>query len=151
MINTAEQTKWMRHAMTAAQHAYQHNEVPIGAVIVINNKLIATSYNQTIQQCDPCSHAEILCLQAAAKKIKNHRLTDAQMYVTLEPCIMCLGAIINARVKTVIYAAKDARVGAISTHQLHQLKGLNHMPEIYHGPMADESAKLLKQFFISRR
>ena len=142
----------MQQALLCAHEAQKKMEVPIGATLVINDHVIASAYNQTIIECDPTAHAEILVLRQAAKSINNHRLIDATLYVTLEPCLMCVGALIQARIKRLVYATADQRVGALgSVLSVLETKGINHSFSVTEGPLAQESAQLLKTFFLQRR
>ena len=115
-----QEKKWMKIALDEARLAYEKNEVPVGAVIVKDNQILAQAHNQTLSLNNPVSHAEILCINAASEKIHNHRLVGAHMYVTLEPCMMCIGALIQARVEKLIYATPDNRVSIISKHHIHK-------------------------------
>lgn len=142
----------MQQALVRAKQSIEEGEVPVGAILVINNQPIVKAYNQTIAQCDPTAHAEILVLRQAAKQIANHRLLEATMYVTLEPCLMCVGAMIQARIKRLVFAAYDKRLGALgSVFTILQMKGINHHFSITDGLLANESAEILKEFFLSRR
>ena len=142
----------MRVAIAQAQHAAQHGDVPVGAVIVRNGAVIASACNQREQLADPTAHAEILALQAAAKQIGTWRLDDCTLYVTLEPCTMCAGAIINARVGTVVFGAADLKAGAMgSLYNVAADPRLNHEPIVRHGVLAAECASLLTEFFGERR
>ena len=107
-----EHENWMRRALYLAQSAYQKDEVPIGAVVVLDGRIIGEGYNLTISNCDPSAHAEIIALRSAAAAINNHRLPGARMYVTVEPCAMCAGAVIQSRLDTVIFGASDSKAGA---------------------------------------
>lgn len=142
----------MQAALACAKQSIEEGEVPVGAVLVINNQIIAKNYNQTITQCDPTAHAEILVLRQAAELIHNYRLLEATLYVTLEPCLMCVGAMIQARIKRLVFAAYDKRLGALaSVANVLQTKGINHRFSISDGLLADESAEILKTFFSQRR
>ncbi len=144
--------KWMQRAYELAQKAESQGEVPVGAVIVYENKIIGEGWNQPISSHDPTAHAEIMALRDAAKNIGNYRLPDTSMYVTLEPCSMCAGAIIHARVKHLHYAVEDPRSGAAgSCLNLLQLSFLNHKTTIASGLYADESKSLLQNFFRKKR
>lgn len=147
---TANQ-KWMHHALDLAKQAEQSGEVPVGAVLVKDQTIIAQGFNQTIQLCDPTAHAEIIVLRHAAKQLGNHRLINTTLYVTLEPCIMCLGALIQARIETLVYAANEPNGGLI--HNIFELLSdqLNHTIHIVDNVLADESSLLLKNFFASKR
>jgi tRNA(adenine34) deaminase len=144
---------WMRAALAQAQIAAEMNEVPVGAVLVdANGELLAAGHNQPISACDPSAHAEIVTLRQAALKLDNYRLPDTTLYVTLEPCTMCVGALVHARVKRLVYAAREPRSGAIeSAQQLFETGEYNHQPEIEGGLLAAESSALLTAFFKARR
>ena len=143
---------WMQMAMDEARDAAAHDEVPIGAVIVVGDREIARAANRTIRDCDATAHAEIVALRAAAKSIGNYRLTDAALYVTVEPCAMCAGAIIQARIARVVYGADDAKGGAVrSCFRILDDPQLNHRVEFTAGVLAEESVALLQAFFGARR
>jgi tRNA(adenine34) deaminase len=144
---------WMREALAAARAAGDSGEVPIGACIVDETgQLLAVAGNRTITDNDPTAHAEILVLRAAAARIGNYRLTGATVYTTIEPCAMCAGALINARVKRLVFGAADERFGAVETHfRICDSELLNHRVEIEKGVMAEESRKLMQDFFRNRR
>lgn len=127
------------------------DEVPIGAVIVLDGVVVATASNAPISQCDPTAHAEIIAIRRAAKKIGNYRLPNATLYVTLEPCMMCFGAMVHARVAHLVYGASDPKVGFLSTGVKDQVTGLNHQIEVTGGVMAEHCGALLKAFFQQRR
>lgn len=144
---------WMRKAIEAAENAGKLDEVPIGACLIDNKgKLLAVAGNRTITESDPTGHAEILVLREAAKKIGNYRLIDATVYTTIEPCAMCAGALVNARVKRLVYGAKDERFGAVETlFRICDSNALNHRIEIESGVLADECRALMQEFFRSKR
>jgi tRNA(adenine34) deaminase len=143
---------WMQHALKLAKKAEAAGEVPVGAVIVRNGELIAEGWNQPISSSDPTAHAEIIALRAAGRKLDNYRLLDAELYVTLEPCPMCVGAMLHARVKRVIYAATDPKTGALGgTYDLLNSVSHNHSFEVTRGVLAEESRTMLQAFFRSRR
>jgi len=143
---------WMRHALTLALRAAREGEVPVGAVLVKEGRLIAEGWNRPIGHHDPTAHAEIQALRAAGRVMENYRLQGTTLYVTLEPCPMCAGAIVHARVKRVVFAAADPRTGAAgSVFNLLQSGELNHRCEIEGGVLADESGKLLRGFFRAKR
>jgi len=147
-----DDTYWMSCALEQANLAQQQDEVPIGAVLVKDNKLIASGFNQPISSTDPTAHAEIICLRNAAQQLGNYRLPNTTLYVTLEPCAMCAGAIIQARIARVVYAANEPRSGAIkSVFQLFDNQTLNHRVDVSSGILAEESAQILKQFFKLKR
>lgn len=142
----------MQMALDEAREAAAHDEVPIGAIVVVENRVVARAGNRTIRDCDPTAHAEIVALRAAARSIGNYRLTDATLYVTVEPCAMCAGAIIQARIARVVYGADDAKGGAVrSCFRILDDPQLNHRVEFTAGVLADESVALLQAFFGARR
>jgi tRNA(adenine34) deaminase len=143
---------WMREAITAAHQAQTAGEVPIGTCVVSAGKLVAVAGNRTITDCDPTAHAEIVALRAAAKVFGNYRLTGATVYSTIEPCAMCAGALIQARVKRLVYGAPDEKAGAVNSHfGVCSAEFLNHRIEITPGVLEDECRALMQQFFRSRR
>lgn len=143
---------WMNFALAEARRAVQSGEVPIGAVIVLNNELIGRGHNQPISRCDPTAHAEILALRETAQRLKNYRLTGATMYVTIEPCAMCAGAIVNARIKRLVYGAAEPRQGAVSSvFQICTNSSLNHQVEVIAGVQEEECKALMQAFFKVRR
>jgi tRNA(adenine34) deaminase len=142
----------MRAALAEAETAASEGEVPVGAVVVCNGEIIATGRNCSVENCDPSGHAEIVALRVAGERTRNYRMTDATLYVTLEPCVMCVGAIVQARVRRVVFAAYDKKAGALgSVEDLSDSKALNHRFEINGGLLADESQQALKRFFSARR
>jgi tRNA(adenine34) deaminase len=142
----------MRAALAEAGIAANAGEVPVGAAVVVNGDVIAIGHNRTISDSDPSGHAEIVALRGAAQALNNHRLPEATLYVTLEPCVMCVGAIVQARIGRVVFAAYDAKAGALgSVTDLSESKALNHRFEINGGLLAEEAGALLKTFFQSRR
>lgn len=144
--------KWMQLAMEMAAKAEEKGEVPVGAVLVKDNNVIATSYNLSITDHNPCGHAEIRCLQKAGNALENYRLIDTTLYVTLEPCSMCAGAIIHARVGRVVFGAKDEKTGAAGTvHNVLQHSSANHIVEVESGVMSEECSQQLSAFFKRRR
>jgi len=144
--------KFMVLALDLAKQAACENEVPVGALIVIDGKVIGEGYNQPIARSDPTAHAEMIAMRAAARKITNYRLLNASLYVTLEPCAMCAGAMVHARINRLIYGATDPKAGAISSvFQLATSSQLNHQIDCVGGLLADECGALLRQFFRSRR
>ena len=152
MDHLAADAHFMNKALNEAEKAFQKNEVPVGAVLVIDNKIIARSYNKKEASFDPTAHAEILALKAGARKIGNWRLSDATLYVTKEPCIMCAGAMVNARLFRLVYGCRDSKGGAAeSLYKLLSDKRLNHRVKIVSGVMDKECAELLKRFFRVRR
>jgi tRNA(adenine34) deaminase len=142
----------MRAALTEAAAAASSGEVPVGAVVVVDGDIVAAAHNRSVADADPGGHAELLALRAAARKLDNHRLTGATLYVTLEPCVMCVGAIAQARVTRVVFGAYDRKAGALgSVEDLSDSRALNHRFEVNGGLLADDCAVLLKTFFETRR
>ena len=142
----------MRAALVAAEAAAGEGEIPVGAVVVVNGKIIATGHNRSVATSDPSAHAEIVALRAAGTSLDNYRMPEATLYVTLEPCVMCTGAIVQSRIKRVVFGAYDKKAGALgSVEDLSDSRALNHRFEINGGVLADDSTSLLKQFFESRR
>jgi tRNA(adenine34) deaminase len=145
--------RWMRIAIDAARRAAEIGEVPIGAVVVdAAGELLAEASNLTITNNDPTAHAEVLALRGAASKIGNYRLVGATVYSTVEPCAMCAGALVNARVARLVFGAHDERFGAVETHfQLCSSEKLNHRIDVISGVFADECRRLMQDFFHKRR
>ncbi|MBU2678099.1 MAG: tRNA adenosine(34) deaminase TadA [Gammaproteobacteria bacterium] len=142
----------MRAALVEAGLAASEGEVPVGAVVVVDGTIVAAGHNQSISASDPSGHAEILAIRAAAQSQNNHRLSNATLFVTLEPCVMCVGAIVQARIGRVVFGAYDDKAGALgSAMDLSDSKALNHRFETNGGLLAEESGALLKAFFQSRR
>jgi tRNA(adenine34) deaminase len=142
----------MRTALECARQAASAGEVPVGAVVVQDDQIIGEGFNQPIASNDPTAHAEIVALRAAAKSVGNYRLTNATIYVTVEPCLMCVGAMIHARIGLVVFGAAEPKAGALqSMTNAHELAGLNHRLSVIGGVLADESRALLQQFFRVRR
>ena len=143
---------WMQHALELAHKAEAAGEVPVGAAIVLNGELLAEGWNQPISSSDPTAHAEIMALRAAGRKLDNYRMLDAELYVTLEPCPMCVGAMLHARVKRVIYAATDLKTGALGgAYDLLNSVSHNHSFEVTKGVLEERSREMLQGFFRSRR
>ncbi|MGE5241373.1 MAG: tRNA adenosine(34) deaminase TadA [Bacteroidota bacterium] len=144
--------KWMRRALGLARHAEAAGEVPVGAVVVLNNEIIGEGWNRPIVSHDPTAHAEIVALRAAAQHAKNYRLPGAVLYVTLEPCAMCAGAIVHARIARVVYGAADPKTGAAgSVFNLLDSSVLNHRSQLTSGVLAEECGQMLRGFFEARR
>ena len=147
-----EDEKWMGLALEQARKAEEEGEVPVGAVLVKDGLLIAKAHNQPISTNDSTAHAEIQLIRAAGEKLKNYRLTGTSLYVTLEPCAMCLGAIMHARVERIVFGAYDPKTGACgSSENLMDAKCFNHKINLVSGVLENESRQLLKNFFNSRR
>ncbi|MDI6801321.1 MAG: tRNA adenosine(34) deaminase TadA [Thermodesulfovibrionales bacterium] len=143
---------FMSLAIKEAEKAFAEGEVPVGAILVINNEITVSAYNSREVAFDPTAHAEIIALRAGAEKIKSWRLTGATLYVTKEPCVMCAGAMVNARLGRLVYGCSDAKGGAVqSLYQILSDKRLNHQVEIVSGILEEECVALLKRFFQARR
>jgi len=144
--------QFMQLALEQAQHAWTLGEVPVGAVVVKDGVVIATGCNAPIGRHDPTAHAEIVALRAAAEKLGNYRLPGCELYVTLEPCVMCSGAMMHARLARVVYGALDPKTGACgSVLNLFEQEKLNHHTEVVGGVLADQASAMLKAFFAERR
>jgi tRNA(adenine34) deaminase len=143
---------WMRQAIAAALEARARGEVPIGTCIVAGETVLAVAGNRTITDVDPTAHAEIVALRAAASKVENYRLTDAVVYSTIEPCVMCAGALIQARVSRLVYGAPDERAGAVASRfQVCDTDFLNHRIVVTAGVLEEECRELMQTFFRERR
>lgn len=148
----ADDAQFMELALAEARASAESGEVPIGAVLVHNGEVLARSGNRTIRDNDPTAHAEIIVLREAARLLGNYRLADTTLYVTLEPCTMCAGAIVQARVPRVVYGADDPKGGAFrSCFEVLSSPKLNHQPEVLAGVRAEECGALLQSFFAARR
>ncbi len=142
----------MQHALTLAREAAAQGEVPVGAVVVRGEEIVGEGWNRPISANDPTAHAEVVALRDAANRIGNYRLTGTALYVTLEPCLMCAGAIIHARVETLVFGARDPKRGAIdSIAHAFKTPGLNHRVMVRGGVLAEEGGALLQAFFRERR
>ncbi len=142
----------MRSAIGLANAAYRMDEVPIGAVVVLNDQIIGQGYNRTIVDCDPSAHAEIIALRSAATCQKNHRFPGASLYVTIEPCAMCAGAIVQARIETVVFGASDPKSGAAgSVFNILNEPTLNHQSTVISGILEQECAQILTDYFRAKR
>lgn len=150
MINIDE--KFMKQALKEANKAYLKDEVPIGAVLVKNGKIIARGYNNRESKLDPTGHAEIIAIRKAAKKLQNWRLEETTLYVTIEPCSMCAGALVWSRVGRIVYGAKEPKGGALgSSYHLYEQKNLNHYPTVTAGVLEKECSLLISSFFKKKR
>lgn len=149
---TAIHARFMRLAMAEAERARALGEVPVGALVVIDGDIAGRGCNQPITSLDPTAHAEVMALRHAARARGNYRLTGATLYVTIEPCLMCVGAMIHARIATVVYGAVEPRAGAlVSSLRAHEAPGLNHRLAIVGGVLEDECRTLMQDFFRQRR
>jgi tRNA(adenine34) deaminase len=143
---------WMRQALAAAREAQASGEVPVGTCVISENKLVSVSGNRTRTDCDPTAHAEIVALREAASKLGNYRLNGVDVYSTIEPCAMCAGALIQARVRRLIYGAPDERAGAVSSRfQVCDTDFLNHRIKVTAGVLGIECRALVQEFFRNRR
>jgi tRNA(adenine34) deaminase len=151
-MDQAAMELWMRDALLEAAKAGEEGEVPVGALLLINEKIVGRGHNSCIRFHDPTAHAEILALRSAARSMKNYRLPGSTLVVTIEPCVMCVGAAIHARVEKIIYGAADPKAGAIhSNFGLTAAPQLNHRIEILSGMLEEECGSLLRAFFQARR
>ena len=151
MRRVDEADLWMRHAIRLARAAARRGEVPIGAVVVHDGRIVGSGGNRTIAAHDPTAHAEIVALRRAGRRLGNHRLLGTTLYVTLEPCLMCLGAMTQARISSLVFGASDPKVGAISSRGSVSPAGLNHHFTARGGVREKECASLLRDFFRARR
>ena len=149
---STDHARFMRAALAQAEEARARNEVPVGAVVVRDGQIIGAGHNQPVRSADPTAHAEIVALRAAAQATGNYRLTGATLYVTVEPCVMCAGALVHARIATLVYGAAEPTAGAIaSTQRVLDEPALNHRVHVESGVLADECRELLQEFFRARR
>ena len=149
---TAPDELWMEEALRAAQRAVELGDVPVGAVVICDGKIVARGWNRNLTDSDPTAHAEIVALREAGATVGNHRLGDCELFVTIEPCAMCAGAMVHARLKRVVYGADDPKAGAAgSVMQVLNHPRLNHQMEVRKGVLAGRSAELLQTFFRQRR
>ena len=149
---TASDELWMEEALRCAQRALEAGEVPVGAVVVSSGQVVGRGWNRNIADRDPSAHAEILALREAGGIVGNHRLGDCELFVTIEPCAMCAGALVQARIKRLVYGADDPKAGAVhSVIQVVNHPQLNHQIEIRSGVLAGRCAEMVQAFFKSRR
>jgi tRNA(adenine34) deaminase len=142
----------MQEAIRAAQRSLDAGEVPVGAVVVCGDKIVGRGWNRNLTDCDPTAHAEIVALREAGTNVANHRLGDCELFVTIEPCAMCAGAMVHARLKRLVYGADDPKAGAVhSVLEVLNHPRLNHQMEVRGGVLAGQCAELLQSFFRSRR
>jgi tRNA(adenine34) deaminase len=143
---------FMNVALDEARKAQESGEVPVGAVIVLEGRIIGAGFNQPIAAHDPTAHAEVVALRDAARRVGNYRLTGATLYVTVEPCMMCVGAMVHARIDTVVYGAAEPKAGAlVSAQPAHEAPGLNHRLKVRGGVCEDECRAVMQTFFKERR
>jgi tRNA(adenine34) deaminase len=147
----AQDLRFMRAALAEAVKASSRGEVPVGAVVVADGRVVGRGHNQPVRRHDPSAHAEIVALRRAGRKRKNYRLSGCDLYVTLEPCPMCAGAIVQARIRRLVYGASDPKAGAVRSIMRFPFKRLNHRPEITGGVIEEACGRLLRDFFRARR
>lgn len=146
-----EHERWMQRALELAQRASCADEVPVGAVVVRGQEIIGEGWNQSIGLDDPTAHAEIMALRDAAHEMRNYRLPDTTLYVTVEPCMMCLGASIHARIARICYGAPEPKSGALVSRPIIQREHFNHFPQVTGGVLAESCSELMSTFFAARR
>ncbi|GAA6172301.1 tRNA adenosine(34) deaminase TadA [Colwellia sp. KU-HH00111] len=152
VVNNAEDLHFMHKAFELAELAEQHDEIPVGAVVVYKGQIIGEGFNQSIRQNDPSAHAEMMAIRQAGKYLNNYRLLDCTLYVTLEPCPMCAGLLVHSRIKRLVYASADLKTGAAgSVFNLLKNAQLNHQIAITEGVMKEQCSQLLSSFFKRRR
>ena len=144
--------RFMRAALEEARRGFAAGEVPVGAVVVLDGEIAGRGYNQPIGSRDPTAHAEVVALRAAAQVIGNYRLVGSTLYVTIEPCLMCVGAMVHARVATLVFGAPEPKAGAVvSSCRAHELPSLNHRIEVVGGVLEDDCRAVIQEFFRTRR
>ena len=142
---------FMRQALAEAQKSLKKEEVPVGAVLVFEKNIVSRGHNEPIAKNDPTAHAEMVAMRKASKKRKNYRLSDCDLYVTLEPCAMCLGAAVHARIRKLVFGATDPKSGAVESVMKFPLERMNHRVEVVGGVLADECSQILRGFFKKKR
>ena len=143
---------FMRAALDEARRGFAAGEVPVGAVVVLNSEIVGRGFNQPIGASDPTAHAEIVALRQAARALGNYRLVGSTMYVTIEPCLMCVGAMVHARVETLVFGAPEPKAGAVvSSCRAHELPSLNHRIEVVGGVLKEDCRAVIQEFFQTRR
>lgn len=152
MDRESHDERWMREALSLARLAETEGEVPVGAVVVRDGIVLGSGRNASIASADPSAHAEMIAIREAAARLGNYRLTDCDLYVTLEPCVMCAGLVVNARLRRLVFGARDLRFGGVrSKFQLADSPLLNHRVEVVEGVLGEEATRLLRDFFAARR
>lgn len=141
----------MRQALAEAKKARKKGEVPVGAVVVSEGKIIGRGHNQPLERNDPTAHAEVTAIRRASLAARNYRLAGCDLYVTLEPCAMCLGAVVQARIRTLVFGAEDPKAGAVRSMMKFPFARMNHRPEVRGGVLAQECGQILRDFFKSKR
>ncbi len=142
---------FMRQALAEAEESMKKTEIPVGAVLVFKDKILSRAHNEAISKNDPTAHSEIVAIRKACQRKRNYRLPDCELYVTLEPCAMCLGAVVQARIRRLVFGAYDPKGGAVESIMMFPFEKLNHKVEIEGGVLAEECGKILKDFFMERR
>ena len=143
---------FMRAALDEARRGFAAGEVPVGAIVVLNSEIVGRGFNQPIGSDDPTAHAEIVALRQAARALGNYRLVGSTMYVTIEPCLMCVGAMVHARVETLVFGAPEPKAGAVvSSCRAHELPSLNHRIEVVGGVLEEDCRAVIQEFFRTRR
>lgn len=142
---------FMRQALAEAKKAQNKGEIPVGAVIVRDGRILSRGHNQPLRLNDPTAHAEVMAIRKATRKRKNYRLVDSDLYVTLEPCAMCLGAVVLARIRSLVFGAEDPKAGAVRSIMRFPFAKTNHRPEVRGGILAEECGQILKDFFKAKR
>jgi len=151
-LSVATDEIWMQEAVLAAHRALEAGEVPVGAIVVCDNKVVGRGWNRNLTDCDPSAHAEIVALRESARNVGNHRLGDCELFATIEPCAMCAGALVHARLKRLVYGADDPKAGAVhSVLQVLNHPGLNHRMQVRGGVLAGRCAELIQEFFRKLR
>ncbi|MGA8443396.1 MAG: tRNA adenosine(34) deaminase TadA [Candidatus Sulfotelmatobacter sp.] len=151
-MTTTNDELWMEEALRSAQRALEFGEVPVGAVVVCEERIVGRGWNRNISDSDPTAHAEIVALREAGATVGNHRLVDCELFVTIEACPMCAGAMVHARIRRLVYGANDSKAGAVqSVMQVLNHPQLNHKVEVRSGVLAGRCAELLQTFFTNRR
>jgi tRNA(adenine34) deaminase len=149
---TSVDVQAMRRALQLAERAAAEGEVPVGAVVVMDGRIVGQGFNRPIRAQDPTAHAEIVALRSAAAQVGSYRLTGADLYVTIEPCLMCAGALVHARIARLVFGAREPRAGAVASMlRALELPHLNHRVEVVEGVLAEEASALLRAFFAARR
>lgn len=152
MVEDMSDELWMEEALRAAQRALAMGEVPVGAVVICDGKIVGRGWNRNLTDRDPTAHAEIVALREAGVSVGNHRLGDCELFATIEPCAMCAGALVHARIRRLVYGADDPKAGAVrSVIQVVNHPLLNHRMEVHGGVLAGRSAEMLQEFFRKRR
>jgi tRNA(adenine34) deaminase len=151
-VSATDHELWMRAALALARQAAHAGEVPVGAVVVLDGRIVGSGHNQPISAHDPTAHAEVVALRDAARSLGNYRLTGATLVVTVEPCLMCVGAMVHARIATVVFGAAEPKAGALgSTIAAHELPSLNHRMGVVSGVLENECREVMQAFFRVRR